>query len=204
MKTRVILMRHGMTEWVKQKRYCGTADIELNETGLTQAEKLYERLQHEKINQVFSSDLKRCVRFAEIACKGHSINISPALRELTFGIFEGKTFEELKEQMPELYTKWITTPFKTHIPQAEDMLAFAKRVLDEFKRIITSYTGKTIVICTHAGPIRVILSNASGENLEDMMHFKIQAASMHIIEYAEGEAEIIVQNDTSHLDGTGV
>ena len=97
--TRFILFRHGETDWNKEKRLQGWSDIPVNEAGKKQAHKLAQRLQKENIDYLYSSPLSRAYETATIMNQYHNkqIIILDDLKELTYGVFEGKTKDEIKQ-----------------------------------------------------------------------------------------------------------
>ena len=95
MATRLILIRHGETDYSTEKRYCGLTDVCLNKRGIEQAEGLCQKLGEEDVDKVYSSDLRRASEFAKIVFKNKEIEPAPEFREINFGIFEGLTYEEI-------------------------------------------------------------------------------------------------------------
>jgi len=157
MSARLILIRHGETDWSSRKRYCGFTDVDLNERGRTQAIELSKRLKGEDVHKVYSSDLKRALRFAGIVFNGMSIESMQELREMRFGVFEGSTYEELMQKHPEVYAKWLNNPFEVDIPEGEEWKGFEERVRSALDKIISLNKGRTVAVVTHAGPIKVIM-----------------------------------------------
>ncbi|NQT46945.1 MAG: histidine phosphatase family protein [Candidatus Omnitrophica bacterium] len=199
MSTRVILVRHGETDWTRQRRYAGFTDIDLNETGRWQAGRLCERLHAEHIDKAYSSDLKRAYTSAKIALPDLLIEKVAGLREIKFGLFEGLTYQEAMEKHPEIYTRWIDNPRDVLIPQSEGLKKLAERVRVAIKEIVSSNKNKTVAIFTHGGPIRVILSDVAGFGLNDIWKTVQDLTGVNIIEFHDGEAQIQIQNDISHL-----
>ena len=187
MPTRLILIRHGETSWNLQKRYLGRADIGLNDKGIKQARSLGRRLGKEKIHKVYSSDARRALKFAGIAFKGLTITKAPGLKEMDFGIFEGMTYEQIMRKYPEIYSNWLRSPFKTVIPEGEDLNDFRKRVMKIFKKIIALNRNKTFVIVTHAGPIRVIIGDILKPG--SIWDRTPDLAGINIIEFKKREAK---------------
>src|SRR5258706_9533312 len=102
MKMRLIVVRHGETEWNAEGREIGQLDSALTPRGMEQARRLAQRLAPAKIAAVYSSDLGRAVKTAEIvAAACHTeIRLSPDLRERHMGIFQGVTIQEIRQQFP--------------------------------------------------------------------------------------------------------
>lgn len=159
MPTRLILIRHGETDWSRDKRYCGLTDVCLNKRGIEQAEELCQKLGREKIGRIYSSDLKRTKEFARIVFKDRRVETMPELREINFGVFEGLRHEEIMERHSEIYKKWLNDPLNTLIPKGDSLIDFKKRISGAVKRIVSLNKDKILAIVTHAGPIKVIMSN---------------------------------------------
>lgn len=199
MPTKIILIRHGQTLWSGEKRYCGLTDIDLSVRGREQAKKLYQILRKEKIHKVYSSDASRALEFARIVFKGFHIEKIPELRELNFGIFEGLTYQEIMKRYTKIYKKWINDPFNVAIPDSESLKDFKKRVRKIFLKIVSLNKNKVLAIVTHTGPIKIIISSILKSN--DLWKIEPDLASINIIELKRGEANIVLFNDTSYLNG---
>src|SRR5512142_3325277 len=102
--TKLLLVRHGESEFNHAGRFAGFSDVDLTDTGRWQVERLRERIAEEKIDAVYSSDLKRAVRTAEIAMEGRGIPITTCaeVREINYGEVDGLPFSEIKARYPDL------------------------------------------------------------------------------------------------------
>ena len=102
--SRLLLVRHGITEFNSARRFQGHSDIELSTAGYRQAEELRDRLTVERIDIIYSSDLKRALMTAEVISSGHKVDIviCPELREINYGSIEGLTFDEISRHYPEV------------------------------------------------------------------------------------------------------
>lgn len=200
MSTKVILIRHGETDWSYQKKYCGFSDIDLNEKGRQQARELHKRLNKEKINEVYSSDMKRTLQFAEIVFKDVPIKEMVGLRELNFGIFEGLTYQDLMKKYPQTYGKWLEKPLNIAVPQGESLHSMAQRVRKALRRIVSHNSNKTVAVFTHGGPIKVIACDILKLGLQGIWKIEEELASISIIEFIEGRGKIHVLNDISYLN----
>lgn len=197
MPTRIILIRHGETLWNAQKRYLGHKDIDLNNKGIKQAKLLAKRLNREKIHKVYSSDSSRALDFAKTIFKGFFIEKTPRLREMNFGVLEGKTYAEVIKRNPYIYDDWLKNPHKSVAPGCETMNDFRKRVRKIFKKVILLNKNKTTAVVTHAGPIKVIINDVlKSKNVWEAIP---NPASISIIEIKRIKPNIILFNDTTHL-----
>ncbi|MBL7197973.1 MAG: alpha-ribazole phosphatase [Candidatus Omnitrophica bacterium] len=201
MSTRLILIRHGQTDWNLQKRYCGFTDIGLNENGKKQIKKLSKRLSKETIHRVYSSDMKRALQSAKIVFKDMPVEKLSELREMNFGIFEGLRYQEIMNKYSKIYRKWIDDPLNVAIPNGESLNNLAKRVRKVLAKILSGNKNRTVVIFTHAGPIRVILCDILRLDLKEIWQIKPASESVNIIEFTKGKGRIRLINDTSHLNG---
>jgi len=199
-RTRLILIRHGETDYNAEKKYYGFSDPPLNDIGTWQAERLHERLKTEKIDQVYSSDLKRARHTAGIVFKNNEIKIYSDLREMNFGIFEGLQHYEIMEKYSQIYTNWIKNPLNIKIPKGEAFKSFKKRVLLILKSIIAENKGRTAAIISHGGPIKIFLNDILKKEPEKFWTIKQDSAALNIIDYIGGtHPEIVTSNDSSHL-----
>ena len=202
MPTRLILIRHGQTDWSLQRRYCSFTDVDLNEQGKSQAKRFTERLKRiEKIHRVYASDKKRALQFALIALKGRLVERLPELREMNFGIFEGLTHREIMNKYPDVYKKWLNNPLGTIIPRGEGLNSLANRTRKALAKILSINNNKTVAVFTHAGPIKVILCDILKLDLGKIWQIKQDLACLNVIEFYEGSSKVHLLNDTSYLNG---
>lgn len=157
MPTKLVLIRHGQTDWNIAGRYQGFTDIDLNDTGVMEARELRRTIDRRGISRVYSSDSVRASHFARLVFPDLDINESPNLREMRFGIFEGLTYDEILARHGRVYRDWLDDPTAVTIPEGEDFYSFERRVNVEVSRIVSENIGLTAAIVTHAGPIRAIL-----------------------------------------------
>ncbi len=144
---KLLIVRHGKTNWNSEKRATGLTDIELNEEGIEQAKILRDKLKDINIDVIISSPLKRAIKTAEIINEMHNLNIliDEDLIERNLGVYEGQpseleVFNELR-----YYTKNVP------IENGEDCKTFTKRVFDCLDKIINKYKDntKTVLIVSH-------------------------------------------------------
>ena len=180
--TEIIFIRHGETDFNRARLYFGHLDPDLNETGIEQLRKakiLFEK--REKMpDVVFSSDLKRCSQSMEILEIDEEIekNLTEDLREINFGIFEGKTYEEIKNEYPEETERMINDWRNFKADKGESLKDVMIRTVKKMDEIIEKYKNKKILIITHAGVIQVLMSYYLFGNLDGYWKFKINNGSI--------------------------
>ena len=160
--TTVFLIRHGETAWNAEHRIQGRLDVPLSTTGIWQAGRLAERLASEAIDAIVSSDLARAWMTGAplAAARGLQMVSEPRLRERVFGIFEGKTLDEIAVQHPEEFAAWRARDVDWGMPGGESGIEFIGRVLEAMQQIALSYVGRTVAVVTHGGVLDVVYRNA--------------------------------------------
>lgn len=197
---RLLLIRHGETEYNSQHRYCGFSDPPLNDKGIWQCKRLAVRLKDTTIDKVYSSDLLRVRQTARIIFGVSSIEETADLREMNFGLFEGLKYKQLIGKYPELYRSWIDNPEKVKTPKGEGLRDLSKRVEERLSAIVCRNEGKAAAVVTHSGPIRVVLCRALKLDLKKFRQIEQRLGALNIIDYAEGAPlSVVKMNDVSHL-----
>ena len=188
MKTKIILIRHGETSWNRKKIYCGRNDITLSKTGVKQAKALRNRLKENHIHKVYSSDMRRAVETARIVFKERCIKMSPGLREMNFGLFEGLNYKQIIKKYPLIYKRWLNDPYKSYIPKGEDLKTFKNRIQKAFKKIITSGKNKTVAVVSHGGTISIFINSILKK--DNFWGYIPNTATFSVIEYKNNKGVI--------------
>lgn len=175
-ETTFLLVRHGETDWNMAKKIQGQTDIPLNLTGMKQAQFTAEVLkkEHSKITCIFSSDLIRANKTAEIAGKllGLPVEKRSDFREKNYGKAEGILIEDLISRygsVEEEYRKTHTFTEQnqyTAIPGAETSVMISKRIKEALGKIAKAHPGETIAIFTHSGAIRTLIEDCLSERIK--------------------------------------
>jgi broad specificity phosphatase PhoE len=152
------LVRHGETDWNISKTIQGQLDIPLNQKGEVQAKELRESLKSVHFDAVFSSDLIRAKKTAEILTLERQLVIETtnALRERAFGIYQGKSMDEAHEKLYKLLEEYKDHP---HIieSQVETNEHMVSRALTYIREISVGYQNKTVLLVSHGGLMRTLL-----------------------------------------------
>jgi alpha-ribazole phosphatase len=200
--TRLLLVRHGETEWNRQKRHQGQKDIPLNEFGRKQVSALARRLKNVPINALYSSDLCRAWETAKTISTNYeklAVIKDARLREMNFGEWEGLTWSEIRAKHPSDVENWSNYLAEKGPPGGENLFQFSERILEFSVEIIKSHIDETVLLVAHGGTIMVLICLLLGHPIEQYWQFRIEKASLSDISvYPEG-AIINQLNDTSHL-----
>lgn len=200
---RLLLTRHGQTDWNIARRYQGQSDTPLNEKGIRQATELAKRLSTETIHTIYSSDLSRAMNTAKAIAAFHSLHVRPdsRLRELSFGDWEGMTYEEMSAHSPELFDAWMKDALTVSTPNGETHQQLAERVQAAFNDIKAKHKDETILIVGHSGSMQTLLSLTLGVDLSRYWQFRISQASLSEMTVYEDSVVLNLFNDISHLAG---
>jgi alpha-ribazole phosphatase len=198
---RILLVRHGETELQSSLRYWGKTDVTLGPIGLHQAEQLRDRLAMEKIDSIYSSELKRAADTADIIAARHNLKIitCPELREVDFGRLEGLEFSEIHSQFPEIEKMWLTRDPALIYPDGESLTDFENRVATFEARLNNHRANETILIIAHAGVLRTLICRLLGLEMKTRWSLRIDLASLSIIETYLEINMLCLLNDVSHL-----
>lgn len=203
---KLLLTRHGETDWNLIHRYQGQSDIPLNQTGLRQVKQLAKRLASEKIDAIYSSDLSRAedtaVEILKTQKKTIPLQKDPRWRELSFGKWEGLNHEEIQAQWHDEAAKWYADMVSLSPPSGESLLQLAERVQSALEELKSTHMEQTVLVVTHSGAIQTLLCILLGMDLKRYWQFRVLQASLTIVSFHEGNAALKLFNDTSHLDKT--
>jgi len=199
--SKILLVRHGITEYNSSYRFCGYSDIDLNENGIKQAEKLRDRLKDEKIDAIYSSDLKRAVSTAKIVSEGHNVESveHQELREIYYGDLEGLTFEEIKKKYPEVAESITNFNLSLSFPSGENFNEFIDRTCQFLEVLNRHKQEETVLIVSHGGPMNTLICELLGIGQEHWRAFHIDNASLSVINTYPNRGVLTLFNDTSHL-----
>lgn len=205
MSTRLILARHGETAWNREQRYQGQQDVPLTELGRRQAGRLAERLARAPIDVAYCSDLGRAVDTARIVLGERALEPipDPALREMSFGRWEGLQHPQIEAQYPAELAAWLADPVENGPPGGEPLKVFAARVGAALDTILAAHHGRQILIVAHGGPLRMIACKLLELPVSNYWRLAVDTCALAIIDvYREG-AIVGLWNDTCHLAGLG-
>jgi phosphoserine phosphatase len=200
---RLILVRHGESEWNRIGRYQGQLDAPLSELGLRQAEALAERLSSEKLDAIYSSPLQRARRTADAIAGFHrslEIQEDPALLEIHHGDWQGLFAADVRERYAEALEEWRTHPTRVQMPNGESFSNILKRTLNFQERICKQHgRDATILASTHDVVVKILIADALGMHMDRINRLWITNASISVIEYTESLPFLVSLSEACHL-----
>ena len=200
--TRLILVRHGETDLNTENRMQGQSDPPLNARGRAQAEAVGRRLAGEALQVAIASDLQRAWETATIITAGSSVSLSaePRLREMSFGDWEGLTYEQIQARDPDVLARWGADVLGFTPPGGENLRQFAKRVGPVLEALIQEHEDETLLLVAHGGSLQLLIALALGLSPEKYWQFYLSPGSVSEVSlYPEG-AIVNLLNDTCHLE----
>jgi probable phosphoglycerate mutase len=199
--TRIILMRHGETDWNTAGRLQGQSDTPLNALGRVQAQRAAQRLAREPVTAVYASDLARAFETASIIGQalGLGVRTSQRLRERRYGAWEGLTALEIQARYPEGFAAWRARSMDFAPPGGETRTQLLSRALSELHTIASRHPGEVVVVVTHGGLCYVLLAHVLGSVNGDKQEFSFGNASLHTLEVTSDCWTVISMNETAHL-----
>ena len=198
--TQIILVRHGETEWNVKEVFRGRIDVELNETGVKQAQLLAEYLSDLRIDAIYSSPLRRALATAEIIANYHKLNvvITPGFIDFDYGEWQGLSHQEVRNRYKELYTQWINHPDRVRMPAGESLDEVRKRATSVVDRVIAKYEG-SVVLVSHRVVNKVLICALLGLDNSHFWNIRQDTCGITSFTYEKGQFILTKHNDTSYL-----
>ena len=200
--TRLVVLRHGETDWNAALRIQGQVDEPLNERGHRQAHQLAAALRGEGLTRVYSSDLARALATAQAVASAAGVaevHTDAALRERAFGLYEGLTFAELELRWPDEARRWRAREPNYAPGGGETPEAFYGRCVPAAAAIAARHPGEAVALVAHGGVLDCLYRAATGAALQAPRTWQLGNASINRLLW-NGEGFVLVGwNDDAHL-----
>lgn len=202
--TTLILVRHGESAANEKNVFAGHTDVELSDLGKKQAEKTAEYIaKNYTVDAIYSSDLKRAYETGACAAKKLGLSITPdtALREIYAGEWENVKYDDLQTRYKKDYDMWLTDIGNAVCTGGESVKELSARIRTRLTEIAKENDGKTVLVTTHATPIRVCQCAWEGRSSEEMKDVPwVTNASVTIAEYDKGVWTMKEVGRNAHLE----
>lgn len=198
--TELVLTRHGQTAWNIEEIFRGRTDVDLDATGLRQAELLADYLSNRKIEAVYSSPLQRALKTARAIASRHKLDVTvtEGLNDLSFGEWEGLPVTEVRKRYPAQFQKWLETPHLVKVPGGDSLDVVAARGIALVNEVMTRHTG-TVVLVSHRVVHKVLILALLGLDNSRFWNIKLDTAAITTFAYESNRWVLTGHNDTSHL-----
>ena len=207
--TRVLAIRHGETSWNVDTRIQGKLDIGLNDNGRKQAERLGAALAKSQaqeplnvISAIYSSDLWRAYDTALSISQATGVPVvtDEGLRERGFGVFEGKTFEEIAQLWPDQSLRWRQRDPHFCPEGGESLTQFTERILKASQALAAAHPGQQIALVAHGGVMDVLYRAATGQGIQAPRTWSLGNAVINRLLWTPAGFTLVGWNDAQHLE----
>lgn len=199
--TRLVLVRHGQTDWNAGQRIQGHTDIPLNALGRWQATQLALALAEEDFDAVYASDLARASETATPFAAGR-LQLEPGLRERHFGAFEGLSFAQIEQRWPAQARLWRLRDPAFGPPGGEMLADFSARCVAVVDRLARRHAGGSIALVAHGGVLDSLYRAATSVPLAAPRSWEIGNATINRLLHTDGGFTLVGWNDDGHLTRT--
>lgn len=197
---RVLLIRHGQTDWNVQGRWQGDLPVGLNTEGHEQARSLAHHLRARPIRTIVSSDLPRAFDTAAALGAVSGIPVKPdvRLREFAMGVFQGNTRPEIEARYAAEWAAFRADYWDYVIPGGESRRDLQNRVFAAWEELVATAPGPEAALVSHGGSIRVLLMRLF-PNDDQVQHTHIDNTSVTTVEKTETGWQLVELNRVDHL-----
>ena len=197
-----IAIRHGETTWNIEQRIQGHGDSPLTELGIRQAQAVAARLREQSLDAVYASDLARAVLTAQpiVAGRDLELKMEPALRERSFGVFEGLTLDEIGKTYPEEFAAYTSGNPDYRIPGGESQRQFWHRCTAFLSEIVDRHAGQSIVLVLHGGVLNIVVKHVLGLPMGNTCPFRLYNAAINRMVFEAGAWKLDTLGDINHLE----
>jgi len=201
-RLRVFVIRHGETTWVRERRFAGSRDVPLTDTGRRQCAAVARALAGTGVAAVYASPLERARASAELIAEPHRlpVRLAPAFAEMTFGAWEGLTRDDIRARFPDAWEQWRSAPHLCAPLGGETVAKVAERVGAGVAELQQAHADQTIVLVSHSIVMRVMVLHALGLGLDRLWTVDAAPAGITELEYEPDWATVHRMNTVSHLD----
>ncbi|HET7874132.1 MAG TPA: histidine phosphatase family protein [Methylomirabilota bacterium] len=202
MSLRLLLLRHGETDWNQERRFQGWMDTTLSPTGRAQAEAAARMLAAQPLAAVWASPLARALDTARAIAAPHGLPVEtdPAFKEMRFGPWEGLTVGEVQARWPEEYRTWVERPHELRLGGAETVEEVRRRVLDGLDGLRGRHQGQTVCLVAHGVSSRILILEALGLPLERAWAVQVSSTGLSELEFRDDWTALHRMNTLVHLN----
>lgn len=202
--TRIILVRHGETDWNRAGRFRGRIDVPLTDRGQAQAEACARHVAARWApTALYSSPLTRAVETAAAIGRAAGLEVRrlEALTDLDHGEWHGLTLAEARERSPRLAAAWLKAPSTVRFPGGETLAELQSRALAGLRQLVQEHPDATLAAVAHDAVNRVLLLGALDASLDAFFRVGQETTAVNVLEADGGGLRVVTLNDVSHLTG---
>ena len=204
--TTIYLIRHGQTDWNRDKIFRGRADVPLNERGRNEAAALSRHLEEVQPETCYASPLSRARETAEIVVRPHSLDmkLDEGIIDIDYGKWQGLSEAEVSRRFAVTRRKWSERPHQVRFPGGESLSMVGKRSLASLERIRAENPRATVFVVAHRVVTKVLMCAVLGLGNAAFWKIRQDNCAYNIIELSEDGATVVLMNDTCHMKAAGI
>lgn len=199
----VFLIRHGQTQWNKERRFLGRSDIPLDDEGHAQARLLTKALRSIPLEAVYSSPLARAWETAMTLAEPHDLQPTalPGLTELDQGLLEGMKGALLPERYPQFFEDWRADPTHVRVPGGETLAECQERAVASILQMLASRSSTgPVAVVSHKVAISGVICDTIGLPPRFNMMVGQKNTAINLLSYKDGQLQLHRLNEATHLD----
>jgi len=200
--TRILLIRHGRVAWNAKSAYAGWTDLPLDEQGEIEAAMVAKRLKDVPLAAIYSSDLIRAKRTAEIIAETHGlvVSVEPDIKEINYGEWEGLSVDDIKRIYGDGILKaWKADPENVSIPGGETFRELRDRAAPALARIAALHKGQTIAVVAHRSVNRVLICHWLGIGVGRYKQIEQKNCAINSVVFIGNRVVVETVNDVCHI-----
>jgi broad specificity phosphatase PhoE len=199
--TRLLLIRHGQTELSRDDVFCGATEASLTAQGQEQAQLIAKRLEQERIDVLYCSPQERALATAAPIASVQNLEIHQrdGLREMNFGLWEGRTRRELLLVYPREFLAWEHGSWMVQLPGGETLQEVIARVVPCVMEVLAHNAGRTVAFVGHKSTLRLLIGHMLDMSLAASRNLHLDPASLTELHIMGERTQLILYNDTRHL-----
>ena len=202
MTARLLLVRHGQTEWNREQRFRGQAEVPLDETGRWQAQVTAQYIAARwPLTAVYCSPMGRARQTAEAIAEVQGLEVHPldGLLDLNFGEWQGLPVAEVRARHPDILEAWFTAPHTVRFPGGEGLDEVRQRSTAALQSVASRHPDQTVALVAHTVVNQVLLCAVLGLGNDHFWHVAQDTCAVNLIEWDGRQHRLVMMNDTSHL-----
>jgi phosphoserine phosphatase len=202
--TKILLVRHGHVEGIKPERFRGRADVPLTDRGAAEAKAVAQHISSNwRPIKVYTSPMKRCVDTGGAIAQACHIDteVLTDLNDIDYGLWQWRTYEEVQQIEPHLFSVWFGTPQYMRFPNGESLQQLVARGADALRLVVDHHSDDIIVLVGHDSINRAMLLQLLDQPLSAYWRLAQEPCCINEIDIAQKRVRVIRMNETGHLAG---
>jgi phosphoserine phosphatase len=202
--TKILLVRHGHVEGIKPERFRGRADVPLTDRGAAEAKAVAQRIASTwHPIKVYTSPMRRCVDTGGAIAEACHVEtqVLTDLNDIDYGLWQWRSYEEVQQTEPRLFSVWFATPQFMRFPEGESLQQLVARGADVLRLVVERHSEDTIVLVGHDSINRAMLLQLLDQPLSAYWRLTQEPCCINEIDIAERRVRVVRTNETGHLAG---